>query len=114
MLLVRGDGGREWLAERLADAGAGVHAVAAYTRRAPRFDGGAEEDGEVKDAAEAALFRLLIVITESARASRYMLFSGSASVSTTTGSLSVTTGFLTVSNILSNIVFLVMDQILRG
>jgi uroporphyrinogen-III synthase len=34
VLIVRGDGGRDWLAERLRDAGARVHAVAAYSRRA--------------------------------------------------------------------------------
>jgi len=37
VLLLRGDGGREWLAERLAEAGAEVRAVAAYHRAAPRW-----------------------------------------------------------------------------
>jgi len=45
VLLLRGDGGREWLAERLAEAGAGVEAVTVYHRAGPRFD-----------AAEQALF----------------------------------------------------------
>ena len=35
VLLVRGDGGRDWLAERLAEAGATVDAVATYRRLAP-------------------------------------------------------------------------------
>jgi uroporphyrinogen-III synthase len=38
MLLVRGDGGRDWLARKLQDAGAAVEAVTAYARRAPGFD----------------------------------------------------------------------------
>lgn len=37
VLLLRGDGGREWLAERLAEAGAVVQAVTVYHRAAPRF-----------------------------------------------------------------------------
>ena len=37
VLLLRGDGGREWLAERLAEAGASVEAVTAYHRAGPRF-----------------------------------------------------------------------------
>lgn len=40
VLLVRGDGGREWLAERLAEAGAYVEAVTVYHRAGPRFDAG--------------------------------------------------------------------------
>ncbi|MFC4709027.1 MULTISPECIES: fused uroporphyrinogen-III synthase HemD/membrane protein HemX [Paraburkholderia] len=35
VLIVRGDGGREWLAERLREAGAEVEAVAAYRRAMP-------------------------------------------------------------------------------
>ena len=35
VLIVRGDGGREWLAERLREAGAEVEAVAAYRRVVP-------------------------------------------------------------------------------
>jgi uroporphyrinogen-III synthase len=38
VLLLRGDGGREWLAERLAEAGASVEAVTVYHRAGPRFD----------------------------------------------------------------------------
>lgn len=37
VLLLRGDGGREWLAERLAEAGAQVQAVTVYHRSGPRF-----------------------------------------------------------------------------
>ncbi|WP_435870071.1 uroporphyrinogen-III synthase [Eleftheria terrae] len=38
VLIVRGDGGREWLAERLREAGAEVDFVCAYRREAPRLD----------------------------------------------------------------------------
>ena len=38
-LIVRGDGGREWLADRLSEAGAVVDAVGAYRRVAPAFSG---------------------------------------------------------------------------
>ncbi|MBE2244086.1 MAG: uroporphyrinogen-III synthase [Burkholderiaceae bacterium] len=38
VLIVRGDGGREWLAETLRAHGAQVSAVCAYRRRAPRLD----------------------------------------------------------------------------
>jgi uroporphyrinogen-III synthase len=38
VLVVRGDGGRDWLAERLRDAGAQVTHVAAYRRVAPQLD----------------------------------------------------------------------------
>lgn len=41
VLLVRGDGGREWLADRLREAGAEVDAVSVYRRTCPRPDGGA-------------------------------------------------------------------------
>ncbi len=37
-LVVRGEGGRDWLAERLAERGAIVDKVAAYRRRAPRLE----------------------------------------------------------------------------
>ncbi|MCY4743893.1 uroporphyrinogen-III synthase [Pelomonas sp. UHG3] len=37
-LLLRGDGGREWLAERLSEAGARVGAVTVYHRSGPHFD----------------------------------------------------------------------------
>ena len=38
VLIVRGDGGRDWLAETLRSRGASVHHVAAYRREAPVFD----------------------------------------------------------------------------
>ncbi|WP_422013620.1 uroporphyrinogen-III synthase [Roseateles sp.] len=38
VLLLRGDGGREWLAERLAESGAHVDAVTVYHRAAPGFE----------------------------------------------------------------------------
>lgn len=38
VLLLRGDGGREWLAERLTEAGAQVQAVTVYHRAGPRFE----------------------------------------------------------------------------
>ena len=37
VLVVRGDGGREWLAEQLAAAGAEVDTVASYLRRVPQL-----------------------------------------------------------------------------
>ena len=37
VLIVRGDGGREWLAEKLQSLGAKVNAVSAYRRAAPQF-----------------------------------------------------------------------------
>ena len=43
VLVVRGDGGRDWLADRLVEAGASVEAVSAYRRVAPAFDGAARE-----------------------------------------------------------------------
>jgi uroporphyrinogen-III synthase len=51
VLVVRGDGGRDWLAEQLAAAGASVDAVTAYTRRAPALDAAARD---LVDAALAA------------------------------------------------------------
>ena len=41
VLVVRGDGGRDWLAEQLVAAGASVDSVAAYRREPPRFDAAA-------------------------------------------------------------------------
>jgi uroporphyrinogen-III synthase len=38
VLIVRGDGGREWLADRMRAAGAAVDMVAAYSRSAARLD----------------------------------------------------------------------------
>jgi uroporphyrinogen-III synthase len=38
VLVVRGDGGRDWLAQTLRERGAQVAFVAAYQRAAPRFD----------------------------------------------------------------------------
>jgi len=50
-LIVRGDGGREWLVDVLRGAGAVVETVAAYRRVAPRLDAG---ERAVLDAALAA------------------------------------------------------------
>lgn len=38
VLVVRGDGGRDWLADQLREAGAEVNFVSAYRRVAPRFN----------------------------------------------------------------------------
>ncbi|MBB4843735.1 uroporphyrinogen-III synthase [Paucibacter oligotrophus] len=38
VLLLRGDGGREWLAERLRERGADVTAFSVYSRRCPELD----------------------------------------------------------------------------
>ncbi|MFT7772459.1 uroporphyrinogen-III synthase [Roseateles sp.] len=43
VLLLRGDGGREWLAERLMAAGAHIEAITVYHRTPPRFSA-AEQD----------------------------------------------------------------------
>lgn len=51
VLVVRGDGGRDWLVERLVEAGATVDAVAAYRRLAPRLSA---ETRRAVDAAMAA------------------------------------------------------------
>jgi uroporphyrinogen-III synthase len=42
VLVVRGENGRDWLAERFAEAGARVEFVAAYERRLPRLDAPAQ------------------------------------------------------------------------
>jgi uroporphyrinogen-III synthase len=42
VLIVRGDGGREWLADRLRAHGAQVELLAAYRRSAPRLDAPAQ------------------------------------------------------------------------
>ncbi|MEO7115868.1 MAG: uroporphyrinogen-III synthase [Caldimonas sp.] len=39
VLVVRGEGGRDWLADRLVESGASVDALSAYRRVAPAFDG---------------------------------------------------------------------------
>ena len=43
ILVVRGSGGRDWLAARFVERGARVDAVAAYARGAPRFDAVAQQ-----------------------------------------------------------------------
>jgi uroporphyrinogen-III synthase len=43
VLVVRGDGGRDWLADRLTEAGAEVEALSAYRRVATSFAGAARE-----------------------------------------------------------------------
>jgi uroporphyrinogen-III synthase len=43
ILVVRGSGGRDWLAARFTERGARVDAVEAYARRAPRFDAEAQQ-----------------------------------------------------------------------
>jgi uroporphyrinogen-III synthase len=58
-LIVRGEGGRDWLAATLAQHGARVHFVEAYRRTAPVLDGGGEvllEDALAEPAAHAWLF----------------------------------------------------------
>lgn len=42
VLIVRGDGGREWLADTLRESGAEIAFVSAYRRAAPRLDAAAE------------------------------------------------------------------------
>jgi uroporphyrinogen-III synthase len=43
VLVVRGDGGRDWLADQLRDAGAAIETVGAYRRVAPTFAGAGRE-----------------------------------------------------------------------
>jgi uroporphyrinogen-III synthase len=43
VLVVRGDGGRDWLADQLRDAGAAIETVGAYRRVAPKFAGAGRE-----------------------------------------------------------------------
>ncbi|HEX4235224.1 MAG TPA: uroporphyrinogen-III synthase [Caldimonas sp.] len=52
VLVVRGDGGRDWLAERLVERGARVEMIGAYRRVAPTFAGAARE--RLEAAAESA------------------------------------------------------------
>ena len=42
-LIVRGDGGRDWLADTLREHGANVDFVSAYSRRAPDWDGAEQQ-----------------------------------------------------------------------
>ena len=58
VIVVRGDGGRDWLAERLVDAGAQVDTVSAYRRLAPDFTGAARDrlDAAIADADAVWLF----------------------------------------------------------
>ena len=43
VLVVRGDGGRDWLADRLVEAGASVDSVSTYRRLVPDFAGAARD-----------------------------------------------------------------------
>ena len=58
VLVVRGDGGRDWLAERLVAAGAQVDTVSAYRRLAPDFTGAARDqlDAAIADGDAIWLF----------------------------------------------------------
>ncbi|MEO5843869.1 MAG: uroporphyrinogen-III synthase [Caldimonas sp.] len=58
VLVVRGDGGRDWLAERLVGAGARVDRVSAYRRLAPSFAGAGRDrlDAAIADADAIWLF----------------------------------------------------------
>ncbi|HSC64339.1 MAG TPA: uroporphyrinogen-III synthase [Caldimonas sp.] len=58
VLVVRGDGGRDWLAERLVAAGAHVETLSAYRRLAPAFEGAARArlDAAIADGDAVWLF----------------------------------------------------------
>jgi uroporphyrinogen-III synthase len=58
VLVVRGDGGRDWLGERLVAAGAKVDTVSAYRRLAPSFAGAERDrlDAAIADADAVWLF----------------------------------------------------------
>jgi uroporphyrinogen-III synthase len=70
VLVVRGDGGRDWLGERLRDAGAKVDTVGAYRRVAPAFADAARErlDALVASADAVWLFSSSEAIANLARA----------------------------------------------
>jgi uroporphyrinogen-III synthase len=44
VLLLRAEGGRDWLAERFAEAGAAIELLAVYTRRAAPLPAGAQQE----------------------------------------------------------------------
>lgn len=59
VLLLRGDGGRDWLAERLREAGAQVEAVTVYHRAGPRLDAAEQallDDARARPQAHVWLF----------------------------------------------------------
>jgi uroporphyrinogen-III synthase len=56
VLVVRGDGGRDWLGERLVAAGARVDTVSAYRRLAPSFAGAARDRLEAAIADDDAVW----------------------------------------------------------
>lgn len=58
VLIVRGDGGREWLADTLRERGADIAFVAAYRRAAPRLDAAAQSllDGAIARPADHLWF----------------------------------------------------------
>jgi len=70
VLVVRGDGGRDWLADRLVEAGAQVETVAAYRRLAPSFTGRARDrlDAALADEGAVWLFSSSEAIANLARA----------------------------------------------
>lgn len=64
VLIVRGDGGRAWLAERLVEAGAEVGFLAAYRRGPPVFD--AEQHQRLQHALEAPASHVWLVSSSEA------------------------------------------------
>jgi len=58
VLVVRGDGGRDWLADRLVEAGAVVETVNAYRRVVPNFEGDARAELEAASRPGGAIWLL--------------------------------------------------------
>ncbi len=84
VLVVRGDGGRDWLADRLVEAGASVDALGAYRRLAPDFEGPARTrlDNALVDAGAIWLFSSSEAIANLERAAGTGRFAESCAVAT--------------------------------
>lgn len=84
VLVVRGDGGRDWLAERLVEAGARVDTVSAYRRIAPSFAGAGRErlEAAAADREVVWLFSSSEAIANLARAAGSGRWSGARAVAT--------------------------------
>jgi uroporphyrinogen-III synthase len=84
VLVVRGDGGRDWLADRLVERGARVEMISAYRRLAPPFAGAAREHLESVAASRDVvwLFSSSEAITNLARAAGSDRWYGARAIAT--------------------------------
>jgi len=84
VLVVRGDGGRDWLAERLVAAGAQVDALSAYRRLVPSFAGAerARLDAAIGDCDAVWLFSSSEAIANLEQAAGPGRFQGARAVAT--------------------------------